>query len=86
LSEGLAGAICVGINGDIFDVIFWEVKKFYVSFAVKIKSSGVVMRLATVYGSPYEEGKNAFLSDLHELFLNWDGPAMIAGDFNPVRC
>jgi hypothetical protein len=44
----------------------------------------VVVRLITVYGSPYEEGKDSFISELHELFLDWDGPAMIGGDFNLV--
>jgi hypothetical protein len=43
------------------------------------------IRFTTVYGSPYEEGKDDFISELHELCLNWDGPAMIGGDFNLVR-
>jgi endonuclease/exonuclease/phosphatase (EEP) superfamily protein YafD len=38
-----------------------------------------------VYGSPYEDGKQAFIFELHELFLNWDGPITIGGDFNLVR-
>jgi hypothetical protein len=38
-----------------------------------------------VYGSAYEEKKQEFISELHELFLNWDGPAMIGGDFNLIR-
>jgi hypothetical protein len=69
----------VGVNSDVFEVISWEVKVFSVSTIVKIKSSGLNIRLTTVYGSPYEEGKEAFISELRELFLNWDGPAMIGG-------
>jgi endonuclease/exonuclease/phosphatase (EEP) superfamily protein YafD len=45
----------------------------------------VWIRVSTIYGSPYEEGKDEFISELHELFFNWDGPAMIGGDFNLVR-
>jgi hypothetical protein len=77
--------ILVGVNGDVFEVISWEIKSFYVSTVVKITSSGMIVRLTTVYGSPYEEGKFAFISELHELFLNWEGLAMIGGDFNLVR-
>jgi exonuclease III len=82
---GSAGGILVGVNSDIFEVISWDIKSFSVSTVVRVKSSGVVIRLTTVYGSPYEEGKDAFISELHELFLSWDGPAMIGGDFNLVR-
>jgi hypothetical protein len=32
------------------------------------------------------EGKEDFISQLHELFLNWEGGlSMIGGDFNLVR-
>jgi hypothetical protein len=37
------------------------------------------MWLTTIYGSPYEEGKEAFILELHELFLNLDDPSMIGG-------
>jgi endonuclease/exonuclease/phosphatase (EEP) superfamily protein YafD len=49
------------------------------------KISDTIVRITTVYGSPYEEGKQAFISELHELFLNWNGPTIIGGDFNIVR-
>jgi hypothetical protein len=39
----------------VFDVISWEVKNLSVSTIVEIKSSGLNIRLATIYGSPYEE-------------------------------
>ena len=82
---GTAGGILVGISNDTFDVVAWEIKKFSVSAVLKIKQTGVIIRITTVYGSPYEEGKAEFISELHELFLNWDGPALIGGDFNLVR-
>jgi endonuclease/exonuclease/phosphatase (EEP) superfamily protein YafD len=37
-----------------------------------------------MYGFPYENGKDAFIYELHDLFLNWDGPTIIGGDFNLV--
>ena len=46
----------------------------------------MVYRFTTVYGSSYEETKQEFISALHELFVDWDGPAIIGGDFNLVRC
>jgi hypothetical protein len=84
-ATGSAGGILVGVNNDIFEVVSWVIKSFSVSKIVRIKSSGVEIRFTTVYGSPYEEGKYSFISELHELFLSWDGPAMIGGDFNLVR-
>jgi len=43
-----------------------------------------VWRLITVYGSPYDEGKQEFINELENLLDNWDGPTMIGGDFNLV--
>jgi hypothetical protein len=51
-----AGGILVGVNSDVFEVISWEMKILSITI-VKIKSSGVTIRLTTMYGSPYEEGK-----------------------------
>jgi hypothetical protein len=45
----------------------------------------VTVRLSTIYGSPYKEGKDEFISEMHELFRNWEERAMIGGDFNLVR-
>jgi endonuclease/exonuclease/phosphatase family metal-dependent hydrolase len=38
-----------------------------------------------VYGSPYEEGKQAFIDELHLVLASWQGPTLIGGDFNLVR-
>jgi hypothetical protein len=71
--NGIVGGILVGVNSDVFDDFSWEVKKFSFSTIVKIKSYMVNIRLTTVYGSPYEEGKDAFILELHEFFfeLGW---------------
>lgn len=38
-----------------------------------------------MYGSPYEDGKQAFLEELHSVMIVWQGPSVIGGDFNLVR-
>jgi hypothetical protein len=54
---GSAGGILVGVNGDLFEVIAWEIKTFSVSIVLKNKISENVCRITTVYGSAYEEKK-----------------------------
>jgi hypothetical protein len=76
---GSAGGILVGVNCDLFDIIAWEIKKFSVSVVVRNKIYDFTCRITTVYGSAYEERKQEFVSELHELFLHWDGPALIGG-------
>ncbi|XP_073355615.1 uncharacterized protein [Aegilops tauschii subsp. strangulata] len=44
----------------------------------------MVSRITTFYGTAYEEDKDDFLSELHSLFLDWPGSAIIGGDFNLV--
>jgi endonuclease/exonuclease/phosphatase (EEP) superfamily protein YafD len=75
----------VGINLDLFDVVAWDIRNFSVSVIARNKIVDVTVRITTVYGSPYEEKKDDFISELHELFLHWEGPAIIGGDFNLVR-
>jgi len=41
--------------------------------------------LITVYGSAYEEGKQEFINELHEILSEWDGPTLVGGDFNLIR-
>ena len=50
-----------------------------------MKTTGQTFRIITVYGSPYEEGKEAFISELNTLFLDIHTPTLIGGDFNLVR-
>jgi hypothetical protein len=61
---GSAGGILVGVNLDLFDIVAWEIKSFSVSVVVRHKINDTVSRITTVYGSPYEEGKQAFISEL----------------------
>jgi hypothetical protein len=67
--HGSAGSILMGLDGDIFQVISWSCLDFSVSCVLKMKKSEVPFRVITVYGSPYDEGKEAFISVLHSLFI-----------------
>jgi hypothetical protein len=69
-SVGSAGGILVGVDAHVLEVISWEIKCFLVGVVVKNRCNDSVFRIVTVYGSPYEEGKQAFISELHKLFLN----------------
>jgi hypothetical protein len=84
-SIGSAGGILVGIILDLFDIISWEIKNFSISVVARNKIADVIIRITTIYGSPYEERKDEFISKLHELFRNWEVPALIGGDSNLVR-
>ena len=84
-SVGSVGGILVGVDIDQFEVLAWEIKKFSVSVVVKNRSDDLVSRVTTVYGPTYEVDKQDFISELHSLFLNWEGPAIVGGDFNLVR-
>jgi hypothetical protein len=83
LESSLSGWFCrgisVGVNYDLFDIIAWEIKIFSVSVVVRNKISNFTCRITIVYGSAYEERKQEFISELHELFFHWDGPALIGG-------
>lgn len=84
-ANGTAGGILVGVDADIFEVISWNTLKFSVSCNLKLKASGVTFRLVAVYGSPYDEGKDDFLSELHSICLDNNQPTLIGGDFNLTR-
>jgi hypothetical protein len=76
---GTTGGILAGINGDLFEIISWEVKIFSDSVVVKNKIIDFVYRITTVYDSTHEEKKQEFISELHELFLHLEEPALVGG-------
>ena len=77
--------ILVGLDTHYFDILSYDVKSFSVSVIVKLKATVTVIRVITVYGSSYEDKKEDFISDLHELFIDYPGHTIIGGDFNLVR-
>lgn len=80
-----AGGILVGLNSDIFNVTVGELLKFSISLMLQEKKTGFSWKLVVVYGSPYEEGKQEFIDELHTIMQSWRGPMMLGGDFNLIR-
>jgi hypothetical protein len=52
---------------------------------VRSKVDNFTWRLIVVYGSPYEDTKQEFLDELHNVMGMWQGPNMVVGDSNLVR-
>jgi hypothetical protein len=82
---GSAGGILVGANSELFSVTVGDIQKYSVSAFLQDRKIGFNWRLVVVYGSPYEEGKQDFLEELHKVMLSWQGPTLFGGDFNLVR-
>lgn len=79
-----AGGILVGFNERKFEALAQKVGSFSVAAIVRNCYDKFTWRLITVYGSPYDEGKQDFIFELDSLLVNWDGPTVIGGDFNLV--
>ncbi|KAG2656080.1 hypothetical protein PVAP13_1KG057385 [Panicum virgatum] len=84
-ARGSAGGILVGANSDMFTLTVSEILDFSISVFLLDKKTGFSWKMVVVYGSPYEERKQAFLDEIHLVLSKWDGPTLIAGDFNLVR-
>ena len=84
-STGSAGGILMGVDLDLFDVLAWEFRQSSIACQVKFKPKDLTLTFVSVYGSPYEEGKEEFISELHSILMNTSGPLLIGGDFNLVR-
>ena len=84
-AKGSAGGILMGVDADLFDITSWIDKEFSTTCHLKYKVSGFAFRVVAVYGSPYEEGKEEFISELHTVFIDDSTPTIIGGDFNLVR-
>jgi hypothetical protein len=82
---GTAGEILLGVNSDLFVATMGKVLNYSISGMMLDKKSGFNWKLVVVYGSPYEDGKQSFIDELHEVMSSWQGPIVIGGDFNLVR-
>lgn len=85
LATGSTGGILVGFDNSVFDLVAWDIREFSISATLIYKPKQFKIRIITVYGSPYEEGKESFISELHGLFIDDQTPTLIGGDFNLVR-
>ena len=84
-ASGSAGGILVGANSDCYTLTVGDILNFSVSVSLLDKKTSFSWKLVVVYGSPYEEGKQPFLDELHMVMSKSSGPTLIAGDFNLVR-
>jgi hypothetical protein len=69
----------------VFKLTVCEILRFSVSVMLSDIKIGFSWKLVVVYSSPYEEGKQAFLGELHSVMNKWSGPTLIGGDFNLVH-
>jgi hypothetical protein len=84
-ANGSAGGILVGANSDKYFLTLVDTRKFSISVMLMDSKIGYSWKLSIVYGSPYEEGKQEFLDELHDIMTSRKGPTLIGGDFNLVR-
>ncbi|KAG2613661.1 hypothetical protein PVAP13_4KG399651 [Panicum virgatum] len=84
-ARGSAGGILLGVNSDLFVLTVGDILHFSISAMVMDKKTGFSWKIIVVYGSPYEDGKQDFIDELHHVMGTWSGPIIIGGDFNLVR-
>ena len=77
--EGTSDGVLVGVDVDVFDIISWKSLKYSVSCNLVHKTSEKTFRFIAVYGSPYEEGKDEFISELHSMFIDDHPPNFMGG-------
>lgn len=70
-AQGSAGGILVGVSFDKFQVTMGDKLEFSLSNMFQDKRSSFCWKLVTIYGSPYEEGKQSFLEELHKVMQPW---------------
>lgn len=66
-AKGSAGGILVGANSDLFSFTVKDTLDYSVSVMLTNKVTGFTFKLLVIYGSPYEEGKQLFLDELHKV-------------------
>jgi hypothetical protein len=82
---GSAGGILIGVNTEVFSVTESDILKYSASVFMQDIRTSFKWKLVVIYGSPYEEGKQEFIDELHQIMHSWQGPFLLGGDFNLVR-
>lgn len=82
---GTAGGILIGVREDLYNVVVGDKLQFSLAVMITDRKSNFVWKLIVVYGPPYEDGKLAFIDELHTVMNSWSGPTIIGGDFNLSR-
>jgi hypothetical protein len=80
-----AGGILIGVNTEVLYVTKSDILKYSASVILQDVKSRFSWKLVVIYGSPYEEGKQEFIDELHQIMHSWQGPILLGGDFNLVR-
>jgi hypothetical protein len=60
--QGLCWGHFGRVDSDFFEIVSWDIKNFSVSCVLKNKVDNKIWRHISIYGSPYEEGKEEFIS------------------------
>jgi hypothetical protein len=76
--------ILLGFKSSTFGVLSWQNFKFC-STAIVRNIGDKLTRFVAIYGSPYEEHKLDFLTEMDLVMSRWQGPILLGGDFNLVR-
>jgi hypothetical protein len=63
----------------MFEIVSWTHYEYCLSAVVKTELDNFVWRLVVLYGSPYEDKKMEFISELHLVMAGWQGPTLIGG-------
>jgi hypothetical protein len=82
---GSAGGILIGVNTQVFSVTESDILKYSTSVFMQDIRTSFKWKLVVIYGSTYEEGKQEFIDELHQIMHSWQGPILLGGDFNLVR-
>jgi hypothetical protein len=80
-----AGGVLVGIIEEVFEVVSWSIRAFYVSVVVINKRDKFTWNLVSLYGSAYNEHKQEFLDELDLIYSINNIHIMVGGDFNLIR-
>lgn len=73
------------MNSDKFTMTIGAMLTYSLSVMLLDNKPGFNWKQVVLYASPYEEGKQSFVEELHSVMSNWNGPILIGGDFNLVR-
>jgi exonuclease III len=80
-----AGGVLVGIIEEVFEVVSWSIRAFYVSVVVINKRDKFTWNLVSLYGSAYNEHKQEFLDELDLIYSINNIHIMVGGDFNLIE-
>jgi exonuclease III len=78
--------ILMGFKSFVYDIVSWQEFQYCGVTKIKNQTDNSLWRVITVYGSPYEETKIDFITELHKVCGDCLGPTLIGGDLNLVRC